>query len=145
MSHQKIKAAFLDAVNHVASNISQYTFHPGQDLIRARKLGPDKLLAFLVSCGSSSTRIELLDFFGLRKDSPSASAFNQQWAKLKPEALEAVFYRFNSSLLSAGAPSSFRFLAADGSTFTFLADQLFPLLNILFPRGTPLKASTACI
>ena len=124
MSHEIIKAAFWDAINQVASNISQYTFHLGQDLIRARKLGPDKLLTFLVSCSSSSTRIELLDFFGLRKDSPSASAFNQQRAKLMPEALEAVFYRFNSSLPSAGAPFP-RFLATDGSTFTFFSRPAF--------------------
>ena len=145
MSHEIIKAAFLDAVNQVASNISQYTFHPGQDLIRSRKLRPDKLLTILVSCDSSYTRIELLDFFGLRKDSPSASAFNQQRAKPMPEALEAVFYRFNSSLPSASAPSSFRFLAADGSTFIFSADLPFPLLNILFLKGIPLKPSTVCI
>lgn len=139
MSHEIVKAAFWDAVNHVASNISQYTIHPGRDLIRSRKLGPDKLLAFLVSCGSSSTRIELLDFFGLHTDSPSASAFNQQRAKLRPEALEAVFHRFNSSLLSAGKPSSFRFLAADGSTFTFFSRPTFSPSEYFVSEGHSAK------
>ena len=46
---------------------------------------PDKLLSFMVSCSSSSTRLELLDFFGLDTNAPSASAFNQQGTKLKPD------------------------------------------------------------
>ena len=82
------------------------------------------LISFLVSCGSSTTRIELLDFFGMQPDSPSASAFNQQRAKLRPEALEAIFYRFNSTL-ETDAESGFRFLAADGSTFTFFSRPSF--------------------
>lgn len=139
MSQEKIRAAFSDAVNYVASNISQYTIHPGRDMIRSRKIGPDQLLTFLVSCGSSSTRIELLDFFGLREDSPSASAFHQQRAKLKPEALEAVFSRFNSSLLSAGEPSPFRFLAVDGSTFTFFSKPAFSSSEYFVSEGHSAK------
>lgn len=95
MSLENIKSAFTDAVSHVVSNISQYTASPGRDFTRSRKMGADKLISFLVSCGSSGTRTELLDFFCLQTDSPSASAFNQQRAKLRPEALEAVFNRFN--------------------------------------------------
>ena len=95
MSHEDIKAAFADAVSHVVSNISQYTTSPVRDFTRSRKMGADRLISFLVSCGSSGTRIELLDFFGLQAGSSSASAFNQQRAKLRPEALEAVFHRFN--------------------------------------------------
>lgn len=120
MSYEKIKAAFNDSVNYVVSGISQYALTPGKDFTRSRKMGADKLIPFLVSCGSSSTRIELLDFFGLQADSPSASAFNQQRAKLRPEALEAVFHHFNSALLADAAPG-FRFLAADGSSFTFFS------------------------
>lgn len=120
MSHESSKAAFSDAVNHVASNISLYAVNPERDLTRNRKMGAAKLISFMVSCGSSSTRLELLDFFGLDSNAPSASAFNQQRTKLKPEALEAVFQLFNSSVLSSEKPSDYRFLAADGSTFTYL-------------------------
>ena len=63
MSHEKIKAFFSEAVRYVSSNISQYTVNPDKDLTRVRKLGPQALLSFMVSCGSSSTKIELLDFF----------------------------------------------------------------------------------
>lgn len=123
MSFDKIKAAFTDSINYVVSNISQHAVAPGKDFIRSRKMGTDKLIPFLVSCGSSSIKIELLDFFDLQADSPSASAFNQQRAKLHPEALEAVFHHFNSAVLADMKPG-FRFLAADGSTFTFFSTLL---------------------
>ena len=91
MSHETMKALFSQAVNQVASDISLYAVNPGKDFTRTKKLDPATLFSFLVSCGSSSTRAELLDFFGLSTNTPSASAFNQQRAKLKPEALCPVF------------------------------------------------------
>lgn len=138
MSFEKIKAAFTDSVSYVVSDISQYTLTPGRDFTRSRKMGADKLIPFLVPCGSSSTRIELLDFFGLQADSPSASAFNQQRAKLRPEALEAVFHRFNSAVLD-GADPSFRFLAADGSTFTFFSRPSFSSPEYFVSEGHSAK------
>lgn len=125
MSHEKIKHLFSEAVRSVASDISSYVIHPEKDLRRNRKLPADKLLSFMVSCGSSSTKIELLDFFGMDTDSPSSSAFNQQRAKLKPEALEAVFHQFNNSIQLTENPSEYKFFAADGSTFTFFSKPSF--------------------
>ena len=58
-------------------------------------------------------------------DRPTDSAFNQQRAKLEPEALEAVFHNFNESLDPLGAPPKYRFLAADGSTATFFSRPQF--------------------
>lgn len=138
MSYEKIKAAFNDSVNHVVSDIPQYVVAPGRDFTRSRKMGADKLISFLVSCGSSSTRIELLDFFGLQTDAPSASAFNQQRAKLRPEALEAVFHRFNSSV-PVGTDPRFRFLAADGSTFTFFSRPSFSSPEYFVSEGHSAK------
>lgn len=125
MSHEKIKDLFSKAVESVTSDISRYVIHPGKDLTRSKKLPSDKLLSFMVSCGSSSTKIELLDFFGLDGCAPTSSAFSQQRAKLKPEALEAVFRNFNSSVQSMQKTSGYRFFAADGSTFTFFSKPAF--------------------
>ena len=119
MFHQTIKSLFTSSVASIASNISQYTVNPEKDLTRNRKFPADKLISFLVSEGSSSTKNELLDFFDMDVLAPTASAFNQQRAKLKPDALEAVFKDFNSSANSLEKTSGYRFLAADGSTFTF--------------------------
>lgn len=121
MLHEKIKNYFSEAVSSVASHISTYVTVPDKDFIRNRKLPPDQLISFLVSSGSSSTKIELLDFFGLDTDAPSASSFNQQRAKLKPEAIEAVFRQFNDSIQTTEKSSGYRYFAADGSTFTFFS------------------------
>nr|WP_278863546.1 hypothetical protein [Enterocloster clostridioformis] len=86
----------------------------------------------------SGTRIELLGFFGLQAGSPSASAFNQQRAKLRPEALEAVFHRFNSALQADAGPG-FRFLAADGSTFTFFIRLSFASPEYFVSEGHSAK------
>lgn len=139
MPHDSIKTAFSDAVNYVASNISSYVINPAKDLIRNRKLGAASLITFMVSCGSSSTKLELLDFFGLDSNSPAASAFNQQRAKLKPDALEAVFHRFNSSVLDTKNNSGYRFLAVDGSTFTFFSKKSFSSAEYFVKEGHSAK------
>lgn len=71
----------------------------------------------------------MLDFWGLDSSIPTASALSQQRAKLKPDALEAVFRHFNSTSMEL-PPASFmdshyRFLAADGSTCTFFSTPAF--------------------
>ena len=139
MSHEKIKNLFSEAAGFVASNISQYSIHPEKDFTRNKKLPPHKLISFMVSCGSSSTKIELLDFFGLAVNAPSSSAFNQQRQKLKPEALEAVFHRFNNSLQDVEKTSRYRFFAADGSTFTFFSKPSFASQEYYVSEGHSAK------
>lgn len=101
MNHQEMKDLFYSSVEHVASHISQYSVQPDADFLRNTKLPPQTLIPFLVSQGSSSTRVEMLDFWGLDPSIPSSSALNQQRAKLKPDALEAVFKHFNSSIMKS--------------------------------------------
>ena len=85
MIHQKIKNLFMSSVEHACSNISNYSIHPDVDFQRNRKLSSQKLISFLVSQGSSSTKVEMLDFWGLDASSmPTSSALNQQRHKLKP-------------------------------------------------------------
>lgn len=72
----------------------------------------------------------MLDFWELDADSlPSSSALNQQRQKLKPDALEAVFRLFNSSVTELLPDTlrndKYRFLAADGSTFTYFSTPSF--------------------
>lgn len=126
MFHEIINACFSYSVHLVSSVISEFTTNSVSDLSRHRKLPADKLITFLVSQGASSTKNEMLDFFDMDTLSPTASALNQQRAKLKPEALEAVFGHFNhfASLYEEDVPP-YRFLAADGSDFTFFSTPSF--------------------
>lgn len=130
ITQQTIKSLFHSAVQNVTAHIQDYSVHPGKDFSRIRKFPPDRLLSFLVAEGSSSTRVELLDFFGFDPDAPTSSAFCQQRAKLKPEALKEVLDVFNASLLSSGLPAACavpgcRCLAADGSTASFYSTPRF--------------------
>jgi hypothetical protein len=139
MFHQKVKTLFQSAVCQVSSNISQFTLNPETDFVRNKKLPPDKLISFLVSEGSSSTKNELLDFFHMDIATPTVSAFSQQRAKLKPDALEAVFKNFNLSVNSIEKTSSYRFLAADGSTFTFFSKPSFASSKYYVSEGHSAK------
>lgn len=125
MPHNKIKNLFLSSVSSVVANPDQFAINPTKDFSRQRKITPDILISFLVSEGSSSSRVEMMDFWGLDQEMPSLSALNQQRAKLKPEALEAVLAGFNESVSKeVGFPASddgYRYLAADGSTTTFFS------------------------
>ena len=144
MPHESIKAAFSSAVNHVAANISLYVVDPGKDLTRNRKIGTAKLIPFMVSCGSSSTRVELLDFFGLDSNAPSASAFSQQRAKLKPDALEAVFRQFNSSVLTMEKSLTIVSLLRMVPLLLFSVNLLLHHLNTLFQKDIRQKDFTVC-
>ncbi len=74
MSHKKIKSLFSSAVESVVSSIADYAVNPEKDFTRCKKFPADKLITFLVSVGSSSTKNELLDFFGMDTAKPSDSA-----------------------------------------------------------------------
>lgn len=140
MFHQTIKNCFSRAVHLVSSVISEFTIHSDTELSRHRKLPADKLITFLVSQGSSSTKNELLDFFDMDALAPTASAFNQQRAKLSPDALEAVFAHFNSFAASyEERASDYRFIAADGSSFTFFSKPSFASPEYFVSEGHSAK------
>lgn len=126
--HQQIKELFSSSVKQVVSDISKYAVSPDSDFRRTRKISPQTLISFLVSQGSASTKVEMLDFWDLDTSIPSSSALNQQRAKLKSSALEAVFNQFNTSIRDLKPSSSdekYRYLAADGSTCTFFSTPQF--------------------
>ncbi len=139
MFHDKIKAIFSSAVQSAVSRISGFSVHPGKDFTRRKKFPADKLLTFLISEGSSSTKNELLDFFDMDSDKPTDSAFNQQRAKLRPGAVEAVFHKFNGSVDSLSVQTDCRFLAADGSTATFFSNPKFSSSEYFVEPGHPAK------
>lgn len=130
ITQHTIKSLFQSAVHNVTAHIRDYSVHPEKDFSRSRKLPADKLLSFLVAEGSSSTRVELLDFFDFDPDAPTSSAFLQQRAKLRPEALKEVLDGFNASFIGLGQPADcaaagYRCLAADGSTASFHSTPRF--------------------
>ena len=141
MFHDKIKSLFSSSIQSVVSRISDFAVHPEKDFTRRKKFPADILLAFLISEGSSSTKNELLDFFDMDIDKPSDSAFNQQRAKLKPEALESVFRKFNESVDFLHGQTEYRLIAADGSTATFFSRPKFSPAEYFVEPGHSAKGS----
>ena len=141
---QTIKSLFHSAVQNVVSHIQDYSVRPGKDFSRRRKFPAQALIQFLVAQGASSTRVELLDFFSLDPQAPTSSAFRQQRAKLKPEALKAVFDTFNRFLSDFDPPvcrtaPGYRCLAVDGSTVSFFSTPRFSPGNYLVSEGHSIK------
>lgn len=133
MTHTKIKSLLKSAVDSVSSSITEYVENPGKDFSRKRKLPADKLIAFLIAEGSSTTKNELIDYFGMNRQTPSSSAFFQQREKLKPEAVEKVFDIFSESVMpNSRKHSGYRFLAADGSTVSFFSYDRYSPPNEYF-------------
>lgn len=135
MLQNQIKTIFNSAIFKVTDNISRYAVSPEKDFKRHKKLPAEKLISFLISEGSSSTKVELLDFFQLNNDTITASALNQQRAKLKPEALQQVMYEFNHAVFEKEVSSGYRFLAADGSTVTYFSNPSFSSSEYFVNQG----------
>ena len=135
MLQNEIKSIYESAIAEVTNNISQYTVSPEKNLLRHRKFPANDLISFLISEGSSSTRVELLDFFNFGSQRITASAFNQQRAKLKPEALLEVMYKFNQSISSNEPSSKYRFIGADGSTATYFSKPQFSPADYFVDQG----------
>ena len=135
MTYQEIKNIFNDSVHDIASRINLYSVNLYKDFTRNRKLPPDLLISFLISEGSSGTKNELLDFFNGSADSPTSSAFFQQRAKLKPEALKAVFHRFTYAIDKLTVKNGYRILATDGSTVTFFSNPTLSPLKYFVDKG----------
>lgn len=144
LQHETIKQLFLSAVQDVTSHIQDFAIHSDKDFSRTRKIPPEKLILFLVAQGSSSTRVEMLDFFGFDPNIPTSSAFVQQRAKLKLEGLKAVFDAFNLSLftLDPVVPRTmpgYRCLAADGSNISFYSAPQFSSDDYFTPPAHSMK------
>ncbi len=138
------KQLFLSAIQNVTANIRDFSVHPEKDFSRTHKFPAHKLIQFLTAQGASSTRVELLDFFGFDPDAPTSSAFRQQRAKLRPQAIKAVLDGFNSSLIDMLQPArcavpGCRCLAADGSTVSFYSTPRFSPDSYLVSEGHSLK------
>lgn len=139
VSPDKIKEKLAGAIESVVSHISDFVIVPGKDFTRERKMPADTLIRFLIAEGSGSTKNELLDYFNMSTTAPSASAFAQQRAKLKPEAMEAVFKSFNLSIDAFPPPTPYRYIASDGSDLTFARDSSPEMADYHVDEGHSMK------
>ena len=147
MFHSKLKETLNQSISNVTADLTSYVTKPGKDFSRVRKLSPDEVISYLISQGASSTKCEWLDFFQLSSETPSVSALNQRRSQLMPEAVEAVFREFNSSarqLENSVQNQRYQYVAADGSTISFLVFLVLLPKTISFPKVILQGGFTAC-
>ena len=114
MKPKHIKDVLLSEIHAVAVKSEEYCYNSQRDFSRKRKLSFECMLKNIIGMGSKSLTNEMIDFFKASSEMPSASAFVQKRAKIKPEAFKAVFDGFAKKILKT-SPDEMEILAVDGS------------------------------
>lgn len=118
----KLKKLLKTTIQDMARNKGQFTQSPGKDFTRNRKLDFASVISVLLSMSGGSTASSLMDYFKFDSATASASAFVQQRAKLKPDAMEYLFRRFAQESPAKKTFHGYRLLAADGSDLQIFAN-----------------------
>lgn len=110
-----IKKRLNQCIAKLSEAKDDYVMRPGKDFSRNRSLTFQKVIKLLVTMGDGSVSKELLEFFDLDIETPTASGLIQQRNKLKPEALLHLLHDFVGTYRKIKTFKGYRLLAADGS------------------------------
>ncbi len=119
----KLKKLLKTTIRDMARNKHLFTRSPEKDFTRKRKLDFASVVSVLLSMSGGSTASSLMDYFKFDPATASSSAFVQQRAKLKPEAMEYLFQRFVQRSPAKKTFHDYRLLAVDGSDIQIFADS----------------------
>ena len=104
-------------INETASHISDFTKNPG-DFTRKRKLDAATTIKVVLNMEGQSLNTELINAFPNMDDRMTASAFEQQKAKLTPELFMSLFVNYNNSTtIHSLFDNKYLLYAVDGSDF----------------------------
>ena len=115
MKLDRLKKELLSSIKNVCKSTVDIAVDPDRHFTRDRKLPLFEVIRCIISMGGNSTKHELLDILGYSPSTATSSAFIQQRAKLKPEALKMVMDIFNGRCSKYWKKEDFRVLAVDGS------------------------------
>lgn len=118
----KLKKVLKTTIQEMARNSDQFAQTPGKNFTRKRKLDFASVVSVLLSMSGGSTASALMDYFKFDPATASTSAFVQQRAKVKPEAMEYLFRRFVQESPVKKTFHNYRLLAVDGSDLQIFAD-----------------------
>lgn len=119
VSDQQLNTALgqLDSViDDVTSHIQDFTKSPN-DFTRNRKLNAITTIKDTLNMQGNSLNTELIDAFPNLDDRMTASAYEQQKAKLTPDVFKCIFDAYNKMLLHPRTMQGYRVFAIDGSDF----------------------------
>lgn len=115
---QKVKSTLWAIVDSMSFNISPFVKRPGKDFTRQRKFGFVHMIRFCICMQSGCMNHELLKYFLFNPDeTPTASAFIQQRAKLLPEAFRYILTQFNLRFPTRLFGGKYSLIAVDGCEF----------------------------
>lgn len=112
------REVLFNTIKKVEQCRSLFLLNPETDFTRKRKIDFETFIKMTLSMGGSSLKKELLDYFDFSTDTPGVSAYNQQRAKVLPEAFEFLFHEFTTSVNLNKLFNGYRLLACDGSNLT---------------------------
>lgn len=122
-THSNIKQELNDSIRAVCFHISEYSENPSKDFTRNRKLPAYTLMQFMLNMEGNSLNAEIYNNFPASGERMTASAYEQQRDKLKPEAFKALLHGFNATMTDVKTMKSLRVYAIDGSDFNFPANK----------------------
>lgn len=108
----------FNAITDLEKSRSLFVLNPEKDFTRKRKIDFNTFIKMTLGMAGGSLNKELLDYFDFSVDTPGVSAYNQQRAKVLPEAFEFLFHEFTASIESHKLFDGYRLLACDGSNLT---------------------------
>lgn len=124
---EKIKSSLQNSISELAENPMLFLRNPNKDFIRNRKINFETFVKITMQSSGGSMNKELLDYFDFSTTTPSVSAYNQQRAKVLPEAFEFLFHKFTDENLP---PNSLykgsKLIACDGSNLTITTNPNDP-------------------
>ena len=131
MKSQTAKALLQGAIQDLTDCKWFFSRNPQADFSRNRKLSFEQMVQAILCMRDGSLANEMMDFFGIREDLETTSAFVQCRSKILPEAFEGLFDIFTQKADEGKRYEGMRLLAADGSDFLLAAnpddpDSFFP-------------------
>lgn len=115
MKIKDIVCKFNAEIKKFASRKYEFCNCPGKDFSRNRKQDFENVIRSILSLNEGSLTNELLKIHKFSADSPSASAFIQQRAKLSDHAFPHLFQAINGTFDRDCRYDGYRLIAVDGS------------------------------
>ena len=134
-THQQPYDALNDlnkVISDHAARMSEFVKNPDKDFTRSRKLGAETFMKVMLNMSGGSLNKEMFNAFPIKDERPSASAFEQQKAKVKPELFKSIMAEYNANLTDIQTMDGYRLFAVDGSDFKppYNPDSGFTFVNL---------------
>lgn len=110
-----VKNKLFNLIKEMSQDVSPYVLDPGKDFTRNRKITFETLFKIMLSMEGGALGKELFKYFDLKADAATVSAFIQQRKKVRPEAFQYLFNKFNQSFKGIKTYQGHQLLACDGS------------------------------